>query len=181
MQVEKTVQKSGPVWSSSIRLRSAIMQPLGVHPAPPVQKVFQKTPVTNHGPPQVFPGCTALAMSYSNFVCCTVVLDYVGVVNREIRRTLCKVEIRHALREVRHRVALCFHYRYDRIVGIDQSTFGIFDESRLHHSPGVCVMVALCGREPANVQMSDSFLALFQYSLRLYLRSTFSYGSIIFL
>jgi hypothetical protein len=29
--------------------------------------------------------------------------------------------------------------------------------------------------------MIDSFLALLQYSLRLYLRSTFSYGSIIFL
>jgi hypothetical protein len=29
--------------------------------------------------------------------------------------------------------------------------------------------------------MSDSFLALFQYSLRLDFRSTFSYGSIIFL
>src|SRR5215469_5785417 len=103
---------------------------------------------------------------------CTVVLDNVGVIDGEICCTL---------REVRHGVALRSHYGYDRIVGFDQSTFGIIDESRLHLSPSLGVTITLGGRKLANVEMSNSFLALLEYGLRFFLGSAQGYGSFVFL
>jgi hypothetical protein len=114
------------------------------------QKIVKELAIINHGFAEIFGAGFSALLPLRNGACRTVVFDNAAVSNGDVS---------DALFEITDWIAARLHDLSYQPIGLDDSSSGIIDESRLIGVPRLCEAIALLRFERVNVQLLDALLS----------------------
>jgi hypothetical protein len=117
------------------------------------QEILEEGAVVDHRLSKIFRTRLAVLALLGDGVSGSIVLDHLGMIDRDVGRSLL---------EVADGVAASLHHFADQPVGFSDGPPRVVDELRLTRTPALRKLVALLWRKRSNLQALDSLLAVYQ-------------------